>query len=154
MKGMHFKTIGRRLVENVSKAKDKKELLSALKDACCKTATPEKVEKELGRMDFPSGKEVAKLKATMARVRINNAEAKFQKTLAAAKKPEQVKKLLHKYLQSEKMFSKAQDYAVIGMDAYLEKGFGSADDFRKDLKKTFAPEMAMEQHRQRQETYA
>ena len=105
-------------------------------------------------MDFPSGKEVAKLKATMARVRINNAEAKFQKTLAATKNPEQVKKLLHKYLQSEKMFSKAQDYAVIGMDAYLEKGFGSADDFRKDLKKTFAPEMAMEQYRQHQETYA
>ena len=154
MKEMHFKTIGHRLVENVSKAKDKKELLLALKDACCKTATSEKVEKELGRMDFPSGKEVAKLKATMARVRINNVEAKFQKTLAAAQKPEQVKKLLHKYLQSEKMFSKAQDYVIIGMDAYLEKGFGTADDFKKDIKKTFAPEMTMEQYRQHQETYA
>ena len=97
MKGIKFKTIGRKLMDDVSKAKDKKELLTALKDACCKTASREKVEKELERMDFPTGKEVAKLKATMARVRLNNAEIKFQKTLAAAKKPEQVKKLLHKY---------------------------------------------------------
>ena len=154
MKGIKFKTIGRKLMDDVSKAKDKKELLTALKDACCKTASREKVEKELERMDFPTGKEVAKLKATMARVRLNNAEIKFQKTLAAAKKPEQVKKLLHKYLQTEKMFPKAQDYAIIGMDAYLEKGFGSADDFKKDVKRIFAPERTLEQQCLRQETYA
>lgn len=103
---------------------------------------------------FQAEKKWQNSKRPWRRVRINNAEAKFQKTLAAAKKPEQVKKLLHKYLQSEKMFSKAQDYAIIGMDAYLEKGFGTADDFKTDVKKTFAPEMTMQQHRQRQETYA
>ena len=47
MKGIKFKTIGRKLMDDVSKAKDKKELLTALKDACCKTASREKVEKEL-----------------------------------------------------------------------------------------------------------
>lgn len=140
MKEMKYKTIGRRFVEDISKANTKEELFKTLKDSCCKAASPEKVGKELEKMDFPASKEVAKLKATMAKVKINASEAKFQKALDAATNEKQLVKLMVKHLQMEKMFSRAQDYAVIGMDAYLEKGFGTPEEFKREAKKLFAPD--------------
>ena len=150
MEKFHFKTIGHSFVEEATRAKNKGELLSSLKDACRYVEGEEKAGKEIAEMDFPGSKEVAKLKATMAKVKIKNSEAKFQKAIAAAKNINQVKTVLKKHLQMERIAAKSQDYAVIAMDMYLERGYGTPEEFKKDVKKLFTENKQQTQVRDKQ----
>lgn len=144
MKGVHFKTFGQKFVEDVSKANNKEDLFKALKETCCKTASINKVNEEVDSISLPDSKEVVKLAAAAAKFKVESADRKLQMRILAAKNIDKVKDLVHKYIQNEKNYSRVRDYAVIGMNEYLSKNFGSVEEFKTEFKALFAPEKKKE----------
>lgn len=139
MSNIQFKSYGRKFLEEVSKAKNKEELFDALRETCSKFESPDKVDQEILQTEIPASPEIAKLKATMAKIKIQQSDMKLNKHLAAAgKSPAKLKKVIHQYVLGERMFRRTPDYAAVCMHEYIEKKMGTAEDFKKDFRLAFS----------------
>lgn len=126
-----FKTIGTTFVEDILTAKNSDELFKILKDTCCITLKPEAVADSIKHLDLPSA--AIDFKATVARLQIMKRSKVINDKLAQMKNKEEMRAYLKRYLKQEREIPQVANYTYIAMQTYMKKGFGKAEDFKREL---------------------
>jgi len=126
-----FKTIGTKFVEDISTAKNSDELFMILKDTCGITLSPEAVAESVKNLDLPAA--AINFKATVAKLQIQKRCKDINNKLARIQGKENIRNYYKKYLKQEREIPQVANYTYIAMQTYMNKGFGKAEDFRREL---------------------
>ena len=126
-----FKTIGTKFVEDISTAKNSDELFMILKDTCGITLSPEAVAESVKNLDLPAA--AINFKATVAKLQIQKRCKDINNKLSRIQGKENIRNYYKKYLKQEREIPQVANYTYIAMQTYMNKGFGKAEDFKREL---------------------
>lgn len=137
MSDIRFKTIGTTFVEQISSAKNSDELFGTLQEYCCITGDMQSLQQDLAKIDLPEKKETATFRAAVYKIQIEQRNKIINQKICTMQNKEQIRGYLLKYLSREKKLPKITDYTIIAMGAFLQKGFGRPQEFKRELYQYF-----------------
>lgn len=140
-----FKTIGTKFVEDISTAKNSDELFGILKDTCSIVLSPEDVAKSVKDLNLPAS--AVNFKAAVAKMQIEKRSKVINQKLSKIQGKENIRSYYKKYLRQEREIPQVANYTYIAMQTYINKGFGKAEEFKKELYERFVKPV-MEQDNQ------